>query len=60
MDADANHDGRVSILEAYNFARSHDAAGETPYYEDDGVRPGHSGAMPSGGDGSLGANTYLW
>jgi len=59
VNADTNGDGKISILEAYNFARSHDTRPETPFYEDNGVQPCHSGAMPSGGDGALGANTYL-
>jgi len=59
VNADTNGDGKVSILEAYNFARSHDTRPEMPYYEDNGVLPYHSGAMPAGGDGALGATTYL-
>jgi len=34
VNADTNFDGKVSIVEAYNFARSHDSAPETPYYEE--------------------------
>jgi hypothetical protein len=59
VNADTNGDGKISILEAYNFARSHDTRPETPFYEDNGVWPCHSGAMPSGGEGALGASTYL-
>lgn len=59
VNADANNDGKVSIMEAWNFARSHDTAPETPFYEDNGVKPGHSGAMPAGGEGVIGAATYL-
>lgn len=57
--ADTNGDGKVSILEAYNFARSQDPCPETPFYEDNGAAPAHSGAMPSGGDGALGQTTFL-
>jgi hypothetical protein len=59
VNADTNGDGKISILEAYNFARSHDTKPETPFYEDDGVKPCHSGAMPAGGEGTLGAATRL-
>ena len=59
VNADANSDGKVSIMEAWNFARSHDTAPETPFYEDNGVKPAHSGAMPAGGEGALGAVTFL-
>jgi hypothetical protein len=59
VNADTNGDGKISILEAYNFARSHDTAPETPSFEDDGVVPGHSGAMPAGGDGVYAATIFL-
>jgi hypothetical protein len=59
VNADTNGDGKVSILEAYNFARSHDTASETPFYEDNGATPAHSGAVPSGGDGTLGQTIFL-
>jgi hypothetical protein len=59
VNADTGGDGKISILEAYNFARSHDAQPETPFYEDNGVKPCHSGAMPAGGEGTLGWATHL-
>jgi hypothetical protein len=59
VNADTNGDKKISILEAYNFARSHDTAPETPYFEDDGVVPAHSGAMPAGGDGIRSATIFL-
>jgi len=59
VNADANNDGKVSIMEAWNFARAHDTAPEMPFYEDNGVKPAHSGAMPAGGEGVLGAATFL-
>ncbi|GAB4373142.1 MAG: hypothetical protein Kow00128_22520 [Deltaproteobacteria bacterium] len=59
VNADANGDGKVSILEAYNFARSHDTRPEIPFFEDDGVVPAHSGAMPAGGDGTRSASIFL-
>lgn len=59
VNADANGDGKVSIMEAWNYARAHDTAPEMPFYEDNGVKPAHSGAMPAGGEGVLGAATFL-
>ena len=59
VNADSNGDGKISILEAYNFARSKDMQLETPFFEDDGVSPAHSGSIPSGGDGNRSANIYL-
>ncbi len=59
VNADANGNGKVSIVEAYNYARSHDARPETPWYEDNGTVPHHTGNMPSGGDGALGLATHL-
>jgi hypothetical protein len=45
------------MVEAFNYARSRDVAGETPHYEDRGEGVTHTGNMPSGGDGSLGETT---
>lgn len=59
VNADANHNGKVSITEAYNFARAHDTRPETPHFEDNGASPWHSGAMPSGGDGVRSSSIYL-
>jgi len=59
VNADANGDGKVSMLEAFNYARSHDQGNEIPQYEDNGALPAHSGAMPAGGEGTLGAATFL-
>ncbi len=59
VNADSNGDGRVSMVEAFNYARSKDTASETPWYEDNGNGIPHSGAMPSGGEGALGSNTFL-
>jgi hypothetical protein len=57
VDADTNGDNSTSMMECFNFARANDNEPETPMYEDDGQRPGHSGQMPSGGEGTLGGNT---
>ena len=55
VNADANGNGKISVVEAYNYARSHDGRPETPGYEDNGVLPHHTGNMPSGGDGAVGS-----
>jgi len=60
VDADANNDGEVSMVEAFNYAQSKDTQKETPWYEDSGDGIPHSGNMPKGGDGgALGATTSL-
>ncbi|MGQ9646715.1 MAG: C13 family peptidase [Thermodesulfobacteriota bacterium] len=59
VNADSNNNRKISILEAYNFARSHDQAPETPHFEDNGVVPAVSGQVPSGGDGNRSASIYL-
>jgi hypothetical protein len=60
VNADANGDRKISILEAYNFARSHDGQPETPYFEDDGIVPAHTGPMPAGGDGIRSVAIFLF
>ncbi|MEO0228313.1 MAG: C13 family peptidase [candidate division WOR-3 bacterium] len=59
VNADSNNNGKVSILEAYNFARSNDGRPETPHFEDDGIAPSRSGSVPSGTDGNISTNLYL-
>ena len=59
VNADTNGDGKLSMVECFNYARANDAASETPMFEDNGQRPGHSGQMPSGGEGALGSNTVF-
>jgi hypothetical protein len=59
VNADANGDKKVSMVEAFNYARTKDTASETPQYEDNGDGVPHSGAMPAGGDGTLGSNTFM-
>jgi hypothetical protein len=59
VDADTNKDGDVSLVEAFNYARSKDSKSETPYYEDSGDGIPHSGAMPGGGEGTLGGSVTL-
>jgi hypothetical protein len=59
VNADANGDGKVSILEAYNFARTNDNRPETPQFDDSGALPVRAGAVPAGDDGTLAAATFL-
>lgn len=59
VDADTDNDGEVSMVEAFNYARSKDTRNETPWYEDNGDGIPHSGNMPKGGDGALGDTTSL-
>ncbi len=59
VGADADLDGRISMLEAFNHAVGEDAADETPYYDDTGDEVSHPGPLPSGGEGYLGSLTYV-
>jgi hypothetical protein len=59
VNADANGDGVVSIVEAFEYAVANDGQPETPWYEDDGDGRGHRGPLPQGGDGVWGANVSL-
>ena len=65
-DADADQNGRISILEAFNFATKATAkwyedqgrlATEHPLIDDNGDGVGHPGA--EGGDGALAKTTYF-
>jgi hypothetical protein len=59
VNADTNNDKKVSIVEAFNYARSKDTQSETPQYEDSGDGISHSGKMPASGEGTLGSKTFL-
>lgn len=59
VNADANGNGKISMVEAFNYARTQDGRPETPCYDDNGAMPIHSGNMPRGGDGPLGSATNL-
>jgi hypothetical protein len=59
VHADTSGDGKVSFVEAYNYARANDAASEHPKYDDNGAAPAPEGAMPSGSDGAIGASLHL-
>jgi hypothetical protein len=59
VDADYNHNGHIAMMEAFNYAAGHDYYDEVPQYDDNGDGVGHPYPIPQGGDGSLGAVTYL-
>jgi hypothetical protein len=59
VNADTNNDKKVSIVEAFNYARSKDTQSETPQYEDSGDGISHPGKMPASGEGTLGSKTFL-
>lgn len=55
-NADANGDGKISMLEAWNYARTKDSKPETGWYADTDSTPA-TGNMPGGGQGVLGGKT---
>jgi len=59
VDADANGDGKVSFVEAFNYAEANDYCVEQPQYDDNGDGTSHTEQMPAGGDGCLGSMTFL-
>jgi hypothetical protein len=59
VNADANANGYVSMLEAFNYAARRDPNDEIPQYDDNGDGISHTDPVPAGGDGDLGADTYL-
>lgn len=59
VNADYDGDGRVSFMEAFNYAESHDTAPETPQYDDNADGISNSGQMPLIGDGCLGSMVFL-
>ena len=59
VDADANGNGYISMLEAFNYAADRDPLDEIPQYDDNGDGVSQPYPVPAGGDGSLGADTYL-
>lgn len=59
VNADTNGDGKISMVEAFNYARLKDTQSETPWYEDSGDGIPHSGKMPAHGEGELGGKTFL-
>jgi len=59
VDADVNDDGRVSFVEAFNYAELNDQRPEHPQYDDNGDGISHEGQMPAGGDGSQGSYVFV-
>ncbi len=59
VNADTNGDKKVSMVEAFNYARAKDTRPETPMYEDSGDGIAHSGKMPAHGEGTVGGKTFL-
>lgn len=59
VNADTNGDGKISMVEAFNYARLKDTRSETPWYEDSGDGIPHSGKMPAHDEGELGGKTFL-
>lgn len=59
VNADADGDGRVSFMEAFNYAETNDTAPETPQYDDNADGTSHTGQMPLSGDGCLGSMVFL-
>ena len=59
VDADADHNGHISMVEGFNFASDNDPSSEIPQYDDNGDGMGHAAPIPNGGDGTFGAGVYL-
>lgn len=59
IDADSDHNGHISMREAFNFAAENDTYDEIPQYDDNGDDIGHPFPIPQSGDGNLGGITYL-
>jgi hypothetical protein len=57
VNADSDGNGYISMLEAFNYAAENDDT--PPQYDDNGDGIGHPYPIPNGGDGDLGAVTYL-
>lgn len=57
LDADGN--GCVSILEAFNYASWSDPTDEIPQYDDNADGISHAYPLPAGGEGLLGGQTFL-
>lgn len=63
-ESDKDGNGRISILEAFNYASVHPHIGmnvgmDRFQYDDNGDRIGHEDVLPNGGDGALGAVTFF-
>ena len=56
---DTDGDGKISILEAFLYAKTNDTDCETPLLEDSGNGVGTNTPSATGSDGKLAANTHL-
>jgi hypothetical protein len=60
VNADTDNDGKVSAMEAFEYAVNNDTAAENPFYEDSNDGRGHNdGPFPVDGDGSFGTSLTL-
>lgn len=61
VDADANKDGKVSITEAFRWAKDHDLQNESPQYEDngDGISVNYPSESGSVNDGAYGKSVFF-
>lgn len=59
VNADTNGDGKISILEAFLYAKSSDTASEHPLLEDSGDGVGTGTPSATGTDGSFSKNAFL-
>ncbi len=59
VDADANQNGAISMLEAFNYAAGNDFYDEIPQYDDNGDGISHAAPVLIGPEGLLGSTTYL-
>lgn len=59
VNADTNGDGKISILEAFLYAKSNDTASEHPLLEDSGDGVGTGTPSSTGVDGSFSKNVFL-
>ncbi|MFH0790496.1 MAG: PKD domain-containing protein [Candidatus Omnitrophota bacterium] len=59
--ADANHDGRIDMTEAFNFtaANDYEPVCEIPQYDDNGDKISHINPLPRDGDGNFGSAIFL-
>jgi hypothetical protein len=59
VNADTNGDGKVSLLEAYQYARTHDTAAEETWYNDIGAMPPVNNPGTGNPQGALGATCFI-
>ncbi len=62
QEFDFNEDGKISMQEAFNWARRLHKTDDTPHYEDNNQSPALTGWVPGNdpsSEGYLGANTFI-